>query len=237
VVPADLMRSASGDEGERDRMTGDELRRDLAERGILAVLRASSARHAIVAGQALAEGSVTAIEVTFTVPDAPVAIARLAADDSLLVGAGTVLTPDQATAAVHAGARFLVSPHLDDRVLDVADELGVPALPGVLTPTEIAKATLRCSLVKLFPASMGGPELLAALRKPFPDLAVVPTGGVDSGNLGDWLAAGAIAVGAGADLCPRTAVEAGDAKALRGHAERYVAALAAARAPDRGPLE
>ena len=223
MVPADL--------------TGDELRRELAERGILAVLRAGSAGQAVAAGQALAEGSVTAIEVAFTVPDAPLAMARLAADDSLLVGAGTVLTPDQATAAVHAGARFLVSPHLDDRVLDAADELGVPALPGVLTPTEVARATLRCSLVKLFPASMGGPELLTALRGPFPDLAVVPTGGVDSGNLGDWFAAGAIAVGAGADLCPRAAVEAGDAKALRGHAERYVAALAAARAPDRRPLE
>jgi 2-dehydro-3-deoxyphosphogluconate aldolase / (4S)-4-hydroxy-2-oxoglutarate aldolase len=221
------------------RLSGDaeELRRDLADRGIIAVLRASSADRAVAAGQALAEGSVTAIEVTCTVPDAPLAVARLAADDSLLVGAGTVLTPDQATAAVHAGARFLVSPHLDERVLDAADELGVPALPGVLTPTEVARATLRCSVVKLFPASMGGPGLLAALRGPFPDLAAVPTGGVDSGNLGDWLAAGAIAVGAGSDLCPPAAVEAGDAKALRGHAERYVAALAAARAPDRSLLE
>jgi 2-dehydro-3-deoxyphosphogluconate aldolase/(4S)-4-hydroxy-2-oxoglutarate aldolase len=218
-------------------MTGDELRRDLADRGILAVVRASSARRALAAGQALAEGSVTAIEITFTVPDAPLAIARLAADDSLLVGAGTVLTPDQAAAAVDAGARFLVSPHLDDRVLDAADELGVPALPGVLTPTEVARATQRCPLVKLFPASVGGPGLLAALRGPFPELGVVPTGGVNSRNLGDWLAAGAVAVGAGADLCPPAAVEAGDAEALRGHAERYAAALAAARATGRGDLD
>jgi 2-dehydro-3-deoxyphosphogluconate aldolase/(4S)-4-hydroxy-2-oxoglutarate aldolase len=218
-------------------MTGDELRRELADRGILAVLRASSAGRAVAAGQALAKESITAIEVTFTVPNAPLAIARLAADDSLLVGAGTVLTPDQAAAAVHAGARFLVSPHLDDRVLDAADELGVPALPGVLTPTEIARATLRSSLVKLFPASMGGPRLLAALRGPFPDLAVVPSGGVDTGNIGDWFAAGAIAVCAGTDLCPPAAVEAGHAEALRGHAKRYVAALAAARAPDRGLLD
>lgn len=217
-------------------MVPPRLSSDLADRGILAVVRASSARRAVEAGQALAEGSVTAIEVTFTVPDAPLAIARLAADDSLLVGAGTVLTPDQATAAVHAGARFLVSPHLDERVLDAADELGVPALPGVLSPTEVARATLRCSLVKLFPASIGGPELLAALRGPFPDLAVIPTGGVDSGNLGDWLAVGAIAVGAGSDLCPPAAVEAGDAKALRANAERYVAALAAARSSDQGLL-
>jgi len=211
-------------------MTGHELRRDLAERGILAVVRAGSADRAVAAGHALAEGSVTAIEVTFTVPDAVLAIARLAADDSLLVGAGTVLTPDQVAAAVQAGARFVVSPHLDDRVMDAAEELGVPAVPGVFTPTEVATAMRRCSLVKLFPASLGGPELLSALRGPFPDLAAIPTGGVDSANLGDWLAAGAIAVGAGADLCPAGAVEAADADALRGRAERYVAALAAARA-------
>lgn len=210
-------------------MTGHELRRDLADRGILAVVRAGSADRAVAAGNALAESSVTAIEVTFTVPDAALAIARLAADDSLLVGAGTVLTPDQAAAAVQAGARFVVSPHLDDRVLDAAEELGVPALPGVFTPTEVARAMRRCSLVKLFPASLGGPALLSALRGPFPDLAAIPTGGVDSANLGDWLAAGAVAVGVGADLCPPGAVEAEDADALRSHAERYVAALTAAR--------
>ncbi len=214
-------------------MTGHELRRELAERGILAVVRAGSADRAVAAGNALAEGSVTAIEVTFTVPDAVLAIARLAADDSLLVGAGTVLTPDQAAAAVQAGARFVVSPHLDERVLDAAEELGVPALPGVFTPTEVARAMRRCSLVKLFPASLGGPALLSALRGPFPDLAAIPTGGVDTANLGDWLAAGAIAVGAGADLCRPGAVEAEDADALRGHAERYVAALAAARSRAR----
>ena len=161
-------------------MTGHELRRELAERGILAVVRAGSADRAVAAGNALAEGSVTAIEVTFTVPDAVLAIARLAADDSLLVGAGTVLTPDQAAAAVQAGARFVVSPHLDERVLDAAEELGVPALPGVFTPTEVARAMRRCSLVKLFPASLGGPALLSALRGPFPDLAAIPTGGVDT---------------------------------------------------------
>ena len=210
-------------------MTGHELGRDLAERGILAVVRASSANRAVAAGNALAEGSVTAIEVTFTVPDAALAIARLAADNSLLVGAGTVLTRDQAAAAVQAGARFLVSPHLDDDLLDAAEELGVPALPGVFTPTEVARAMRRCSLVKLFPASLGGPALLDALRGPFPDLAAIPTGGVDSANLGDWLAAGAIAVGAGSDLCPPGAVEAEDADALRTHAERYAAALATAR--------
>jgi 2-dehydro-3-deoxyphosphogluconate aldolase / (4S)-4-hydroxy-2-oxoglutarate aldolase len=207
-------------------MTGERLRAELAQRGIVAVLRAGSAQRAVVAARALAEGGVTAIEVTFTVPDAPAAIAELAADEALLVGAGTVLRPDQAEAAIDAGARFVVSPNLDEQVLDAAESRGVPALPGVLTPTEVARAARRCSLVKLFPASLGGPALLAALREPFPELAFVPTGGVTAGEMGDWLRAGAAAVGAGGDLCPREAIEAGDTDLLRARAERYAAALA-----------
>jgi 2-dehydro-3-deoxyphosphogluconate aldolase / (4S)-4-hydroxy-2-oxoglutarate aldolase len=212
-------------------VTGEQLRAELAARGVVAVLRAGSAERAIAAARALAAGGVTAVEITFSVPDAPGAIAKLAADESLLVGAGTVLTPDQAEAAVGAGARFLVSPGLDERVLDVAGRLGVPALPGVFTPTEVARAARRCSLMKLFPASLGGPALLAALRGPFPDLAFVPTGGVSASTVGDWLAAGATAVGASGDLCPPEAIEAGDTGLLRERAERYTAAFAAAAPP------
>ena len=207
-------------------MTSDALRGELEQRGIVAVVRAGSGERAVAAGRALASGGISALEVTFTVPGAAAAIEQLGADAALLVGAGTVLTPGQAREAVRAGARFLVSPHLDPAVLDVADELGVPALPGVFTPSEVAAASRRCSLLKLFPASLGGPGLLRALRGPFPGLAVVPTGGVNAGNLAEWLAAGAIAVGAGSDLCPPAAVEAGDLAALRARAEQYALAFA-----------
>jgi len=207
-------------------VTGERLRAQLAERGILAVLRAGSAKRAVAAARALAEGGVTAIEVTFSVPDAPAAIAELAADEALLVGAGTVLSADQVEAAIGAGARFVVSPNLDEQVLDAAKSGGVPALPGVLTPTEVARAARRCSLMKLFPASLGGPALLAALREPFPDLAFVPTGGIGVGQIGDWLRAGAVAVGAGGDLCPHEAIEAGDTGLLRARARRYADAFA-----------
>lgn len=207
-------------------MTGDRLRAELGERGIVAVLRAGSAQHAVAAARALADGGVTAIEVTFTVPDAPAAIAELAGDESLLLGAGTVLSADQVNAAVDAGARFVVSPNLDEQVLDAAQSRAVPALPGVLTPTEVARAARRCSLVKLFPASVGGPALLAALKEPFPGVGFVPTGGVTAEGVGDWLRAGAVAVGAGGDLCPREAIEAGDAELLRERAMRYSAAFA-----------
>jgi 2-dehydro-3-deoxyphosphogluconate aldolase / (4S)-4-hydroxy-2-oxoglutarate aldolase len=207
-------------------VTGERLLAELAERGIVAVLRASSAARAIAAARALAEGGVTAIEVTFSVPDAPSAIAELASDESLLVGAGTVLSGDQVDAAVVAGAGFVVSPNLDEQVLDAAESRGVPALPGVFTPTEVARAARRCSLVKLFPASLGGPALLGALREPFPGLAFVPTGGVTADGIGDWLRAGAVAVGAGGDLCPREAIEAGDVELLRARARRFTAAYA-----------
>jgi 2-dehydro-3-deoxyphosphogluconate aldolase/(4S)-4-hydroxy-2-oxoglutarate aldolase len=203
-----------------------DLRGELARRQIIAVVRARSAERAVAAGRALAAGGVTLLEVTFTVPDAAAAIGRLAEDRELVVGAGTVLTAGQARDAVDAGARFLVSPHLDPELLDAAAQLGVPALPGVFTATEVAAASRRCSVMKLFPAALGGPALLRALRGPFPELAVVPTGGVELGNLAEWFDAGAIAVGAGADLCPPAAVERGDLATLRERAQAYVEALA-----------
>lgn len=203
-------------------MIAEELRR----RGIVAVIRGSRAEAAAAAGRALADGGITAVEVTFTVPGACEAVAELAAAPELLVGAGTVLTPEQAREAVAAGARYLVAPNLDPAVVDAADALGVPLLPGVLTPTEVAAAMPRCPVLKVFPASFGGPAYLRALRGPFPGLNAVPTGGVSAENLGEWLAAGALAVGAGGDLCPPSAVDAGDLDAIRARARAYARALA-----------
>lgn len=202
----------------------------LRERGIVAVMRAPAPAHVVAAARALADGGVTAIEVTYTVPDAAAAIAELAADARLLVGAGTVVTEAQARDAVAAGARYLVSPHISSAAIDVAEEAGIPAIPGVFTPTEVVTAAERCALLKLFPAGLGGIELLKALRAPFPDLAFMPSGGVTAGNLGAWLAAGAVAVGAGGDLAPAAAVEAGDTAELTRRARAWSDALAHARA-------
>ncbi len=202
-------------------MIVDELRR----RRIVAVVRGGSATAAEAAARALADGGVTAIEVTFTVPGACEAIAALASERDLLIGAGTVLTAHDAHAAVAAGARYLIAPNFDPTVADAADALGVPLLPGVLTPTEVAAARRRCSIVKVFPASLGGPGYLRALRGPFPDLLAVPTGGVSVDNAAEWLAAGALAVGAGGDLCPPGSVDAGDTDELRRRARAYVEAV------------
>jgi 2-dehydro-3-deoxyphosphogluconate aldolase/(4S)-4-hydroxy-2-oxoglutarate aldolase len=207
-------------------MTAGELER----RGVVAVVRGGSAEAAAAAARALAEGGVTAVEVTYTVPGAADALRSLAAERDLLVGAGTVLTPEQAREAVAAGARFLVAPNFDEAVVRAAAELGAPLLPGVLTATEVAAAMRACPVVKLFPAGTGGPSHLRALRGPFPGLRAVPTGGVSADNLGEWLAAGAIAVGAGSDLCPAAAVDAFDHDEIRRRARRYRSALDAARA-------
>lgn len=195
---------------------------------LVAVIRAGSAGHAARAGQALGEGGVRALEVAFTTPDAAQAIAELSRSSELFVGAGTVLSADQARAAIEAGAQFLVSPALIEEVLEVADEAGVLAMPGALTPTEVIAAAQRAEVVKLFPASLGGPGYLKALLAPLPDLKLLPTGGVDAGNVGDWLAAGAFALGAGADLCPPGRIAAEDFDHLTESARRYRAALQAA---------
>lgn len=202
---------------------------ELRARGIVAVVRAATPALAVTASRALADGGVTAIEVTYTVPDAAAAIAELAADERLLVGAGTITTAAQAREAVAAGARYLVSPHRCDAALDVAEEAGIPALPGVFTPSEVVAAAARARLLKLFPANVGGVDLLKTLRGPFPDLAFIPSGGVTADNLGDWLAAGAVAVSAGSSLAPSTAVATGDADAIAASARRWSEALAAAR--------
>lgn len=206
----------------------------LAAEGVIAVIRAGGAREAVVAARALAAGGVRAVEIAFTTPGAPEAIAELSGEPELLVGAGTVRSAAHAADAIEAGARFLVSPALVEPALELAEQAGVLALPGALTPTEVLAAAERAPVVKLFPASIGGPAYLRALLAPAPELLLVPTGGVSAANAGEWLAAGAFALGAGSELCPSAAIAAGDTDALTASARRYRAALDAAtveRAP------
>jgi 2-dehydro-3-deoxyphosphogluconate aldolase / (4S)-4-hydroxy-2-oxoglutarate aldolase len=201
----------------------------IAESGLVAVIRAPSAEAAVAAAEAVVQGGVRALEITYTTPGAAAAIARLA-DRGLLVGAGSVVEPRQAQEAHAAGARFLVSPGVDDEVLGAMRATGLATLAGVFTASEVMRARrLGASAVKLFPAGHGGVGLLRALREPFPDLRVVPTGGVTPENLGDWLAAGALAVGAGGAMCPQDAIRAGRFDELRERAAGFVRALEIAR--------
>jgi 2-dehydro-3-deoxyphosphogluconate aldolase/(4S)-4-hydroxy-2-oxoglutarate aldolase len=174
---------------------------------VVAVVRADSADAAIRAAGALVAGGVRAIELTYTTPDAAAAVHAVRARHDVLVGAGTLRTPGQVTEAVAAGAEFLVTPHLDRALLAAMIDSGRPAIPGVFTPSEVAAALhAGAPAVKLFPAATGGIAHLKALRGPFPDLAVVPTGGIGAGDVRAWLDAGAVAVGAGGELCPSALV-------------------------------
>ncbi len=206
----------------------------IADAGVIAVVRAPDTASAISGVDALVAGGITGIEITFSTPDAPGVIAELARRHgaSILLGAGTVLTADQATAAVDAGARFLVSPGAPPDLLEAMLGTGITVLAGAFTPTEVMSVVARgAHVVKLFPASLGGPGLLRSLRGPFPGIPFVPTGGVDAGNLGDWFAAGALAVGAGGELCSADVLRRGDFDEIRRRAVRFIQALAAVRAP------
>jgi len=172
----------------------------IMEEKVIPVARGLDARSAPVIAEALRAGGISSIEVTVEGDGGIDAIAAIAAiaDDDLVVGAGTILTAHQADGAVAAGASFLVTPHLDMELIEWASAHAVPMVPGALTPTEIATAWRhRPPAVKVFPAHIGGPSYLKSLRGPFPDLALVPTGGIDASNIAAYLDAGAVAVGVG----------------------------------------
>lgn len=200
--------------------------------GVLAVLRAPSPESALEAAEAIIRGGIPGIEVTYSTPDAPAVIRELIArhGDAAHIGAGTVTTPEQADAAADAGAAFLVSPGTRPALTRAMLDTGRVVMTGALTPTEVMTALeLGVDVVKIFPASLGGPSFLSALRGPFPDAPLMPTGGVTPDNLADWFAAGAMAVGAGGDLARTASITAGDWADLEARAGRFAAALASAR--------
>jgi len=204
----------------------DAVSRIGAER-LVAVMRVRRAELLEPAVDALLEGGVQAIELTFTTPGLEPQLARTRErHPELLLGAGTIREPDQARAAAGAGADFLVMPHLDGPLLDACLATGLPALPGVFTPSEVAAALAAgAQLVKLFPAGSAGPAHLRALHGPFPGLRVVPTGGIGLADLAPWLEAGAFALGVGGELCPSTLIEGGRFDELARNARRFREAL------------
>lgn len=209
----------------------------VAELGLLAVLRAPDPDGARRAIDALVEVGVRGIEVTYSTPDATAVIAAVskAYGEDIVLGAGTVTTAAQASEAAEAGARFLVSPGLDDTVVAAMLATGLATMAGALTPTEVMRATrLGVDVVKVFPGSLGGPSYMRSLRGPFPDVPFMPTGGVSVTNVGDWFAAGAVAVGAGGELASAADIRGGDFDAVREKGRRFVAAVEEARTVTRG---
>jgi len=196
--------------------------------GVVAIARRLSADSAPAVAEALAEGGVGAFEVTLNEPKAVAfrAIEAVAgAGTGIAIGAGTVLSIDDAGLAVDAGATFLVMPTTDPELVRWAAARGIPAFPGAATPTEILAAwRAGAAAVKLFPASALGPSFVRECRGPFPDIPLVPTGGVTAETAGDYIRAGAVAVGLGSWL-----VGDGVADGVTRRARQVVDAVASAR--------
>jgi 2-dehydro-3-deoxyphosphogluconate aldolase/(4S)-4-hydroxy-2-oxoglutarate aldolase len=196
----------------------------LREIRVVAVIRAPDAAGAVRAVDALVRGGVTGIEITYSTPDVPAVLAAVAErhGDAVLLGAGTLRTPAQAGEAVAAGARFLVAPGLDDELVAAMRATGVVTMAGALTPTEVMRAqALEVDVVKVFPAALGGPAYVRALRGPFPDVPFMPTGGVSAANLREWLDAGVVAVGAGSELCSSADIADGRFEAIETNARAF----------------
>jgi 2-dehydro-3-deoxyphosphogluconate aldolase/(4S)-4-hydroxy-2-oxoglutarate aldolase len=198
----------------------------LSEHRLVAVLRVPRAEYAEPVVAALVSGGIEVVELTFTTPGVEAALAHVRGrHPGLLLGAGTIRDEGQARRAAAAGADFLVMPHLDASLLGSCLATGLPSLPGVLTPSEVAAALAEgAELLKLFPAGSAGPAHLRALRGPFPELQIVPTGGIGLEDIPAWIEAGALAVGVGGELCPGALVEQGRFSELAERARLFVAA-------------
>lgn len=205
----------------------------IREIGLIPVIRADSADAAIAVVDALGEAGLVIAEITMTVPGAIGAIEAVSKRfaDRVLVGAGTVTDADTARRAVDAGAEFVVSPCLVPEVIDAARRLDAAVLPGALTPTEIFAAhSAGADMVKVFPAqNLGGASYLRALRGPFPDIPLVPTGGVTLDNVKEMFDAGAVAVGVGSELISKDALVRRDYAAIGALAKKFLAAVRTAR--------
>lgn len=205
----------------------------VGELGLLAVLRGPSPELTIAMVDALVANGVLGIEITYTTPNAPEVVAALDRKygEQILLGMGTLTEPEHVTQAQEAGARFIVSPHCETELAGLMVSSGLPTMIGAFTPSEVMQAhRLGADVVKIFPGSLGGPGYLKGLRGPFPHIRMMPTGGVSIENVADWFAAGAVAVGAGSDLCPPAWAKAGRFADIGVRARKFVAAVANARA-------
>ncbi len=207
----------------------DDLLQALRHDRVLSVVRAAYIPDAAALCDALSAGGIRLVELTFTTPDVLSHLhraAEAARGTGTMVGAGTVIHAQDAEAAIDAGARFLVTPGLRPAVAEVAVRHGVPVVLGALTPTEVAHAVdLGSSAVKIFPAGRLGPQYLPDLHGPFPDVALLPSGGIDERNAQSFLDAGAIAVGAGSSVVRASSVAAGAWAEITAKARQFTAAL------------
>jgi len=214
-------------------VTAEDVIQKIHDIGIVPVVRAANLDEARRAVDAICTGGIPVIEITMTVPNAPAMIQELVRHygSSALTGAGTVTTAKQAEICLDAGAQFLVSPGLSVPVLQTAARRGVLAIPGALTPTEVMTALeAGAKVIKIFPCgSAGGSKHIKALKAPFPDTRLIPTGGVNLTNAAEYFAAGAFALGVGADLVDLTALRKNQPQKIIDMAKALIDAVRLAR--------
>jgi len=210
-----------------------EVLKRIRDLGLIPVVRAESAEQAMRAVEAIKAGGVDVLEVTMTVPGAIGVIKQLTSSfgNEVLVGAGTVLDPETARECIDAGAQFIVSPALNEGTIAFCREHEVAVFPGALTPTEVVRAwNAGADAVKVFPAgAVGGASYLKALKAPLPQIELVPTGGVSLKTAADFIKAGAMALGVGADLVDLKALREGNADLITERARQFIEIVREAR--------
>jgi len=216
-------------------MTSAQVRDRILDIGIIPVVRAASTREAILAVEAVTAGGIPIVELTMTVPGAISVIAELVRTmgKDTMVGAGTVLDPETARRCMNAGAEFIVSPGFDPATVQLVKQQEKLMMAGALTPTEVITAWKAGSdFVKIFPCgNLGGPKYIKALKGPLPQVPMIPTGGVSLETAGNFIRAGAAALGIGGELISPAALKSGDTSEITRIARLFLAAVAEARQP------
>jgi 2-dehydro-3-deoxyphosphogluconate aldolase/(4S)-4-hydroxy-2-oxoglutarate aldolase len=204
----------------------------IAECGLVAVVRAESSQQAIKITEACVAAGVAGIEITYTVPGATEVIKDCAQNfnnGEIIIGAGTVLDPETARAAILAGAQYIVSPSLNVETVKLCNRYRVPVMPGAMTVKEVVEAMeTGADIVKVFPGELFGPRFIKAVKGPIPHAKLMPTGGVGLDNVHEWIKAGAVAVGVGGKLTG--GAKKGDYASITGIAKEFIAKIKEARA-------
>lgn len=209
-----------------------EIIQEMIESGVVAVIRAESKEQGVKIIEAVKAGGIKALEITMTVPGAVDIIKELSEvykDEDVIIGAGTVLDPETARACILAGAKYIVSPSLNPETVKLCNRYRVPVMPGVMTMKEALEALeLGAEVIKVFPGNAFGPSIIKAFKGPIPQGNYMPTGGVNLGNVKDWIEAGAVAVGTGGDLTK--GAKTGDYDLVTETAKKFIEAVKEARA-------
>jgi 2-dehydro-3-deoxyphosphogluconate aldolase/(4S)-4-hydroxy-2-oxoglutarate aldolase len=203
----------------------------LMQSGVVAVVRAQNSEQAIKITEACMKGGIAAIEITFTIPKAAQVIADLRkaySPEEMIIGAGTVLDPETARIAILAGAQYIVSPSLNLETVKLCNRYQVPVMPGAMTIAEvIAAMEAGADIVKIFPGDAFGPSFIKAIKGPIPQAPLMPTGGVNLENVGEWIKAGCVAVGIGGNLT--AGAKTGDYQSIEEIAKQFIGKVRAAR--------